>query len=292
MTDARLVGTNPETSELVPVAVNAQGQIKTEIAKIEEVPNDLLISGNLTVTGTITGESGGGGGSGLPEPYGPEGSVLTILNGQPAWVLPPVESSILSLSFASPWVYQDANGNTITTPDNWETLVQATGNWGDPLGSALDGWAQNTLCASECREFNVDIQNAFGMVLTIWIKSTLTPTHNFNPGPWSSTLTSSNQNIIPIQNTFEFAGSTPDGLGKVGPYGGAYSFLINRDDAAGSMTFTDYGPPGSYFGNLTAMACQVTKWTLETSSQYQLRRRNEIRTAREAFRDEIKNLNS
>lgn len=87
MTDARLVGTNPDTSELVPVAVNAQGQIKTEAAKIEEIPNDLLVSGDLTVTGTINGESGGGGISLPPNPQ--EGQVLGWENGQLAWIDPP-----------------------------------------------------------------------------------------------------------------------------------------------------------------------------------------------------------
>ena len=86
MTDARLVGTNPDTSELVPVAVNAQGQIKTEAAKIEEIPNDLLVSGDLTVTGTINGESGGGGISLPPNPQ--EGQVLGWENGQLAWMSP------------------------------------------------------------------------------------------------------------------------------------------------------------------------------------------------------------
>lgn len=287
MSDVRLVGTNPADGSLIPVAVTSAGLLKTKSPVIELIDNDLTITGDLIVGGTINGEESGGGGSGLPEPYGPEGSVLTIVSGEPTWALPPVEPSDLSLSFSDPWIYQDADGNTISTPSDWETAVKSTQNWADPLGSAKDGWAQNTLCSTECRTFDVDVQNAFGKVLTIWIKTTLTPTHNFNPGVWGSALTPSNANIVPIQNTFEFPGSTPDGSGKVGPYGAAYSFLINRDDAAGSMTFTDYGPPGGYFANLTDMSCQVTKWELETSAQYQLRRRNEIRSAREEFRNDI-----
>lgn len=100
MTDARLVGTNPETSELVPVAVNAMGQLKTEAAKIEEIPNDVLIDGTITVNqnvkvgGTLTdldgnpiagGDGGGGGGIELP-PNPQDGQVLGWMDGGLAWL--------------------------------------------------------------------------------------------------------------------------------------------------------------------------------------------------------------
>ena len=82
MSDVRLVGTDPSDGSLVPVAVTSAGLLKTQVGTIEEIPNDVTISGDLTVTGTINGDQGG---SGLPEPYGPEGSYLTIKDGVPTW---------------------------------------------------------------------------------------------------------------------------------------------------------------------------------------------------------------
>lgn len=83
MTDARLVGTNPEDSTLVPVAVNAQGQLKVEKTVIEEIPNDLQVDGSLTVTGDLIGADGQPiqgiegpkGDKGDPGEPGPPGSV-------------------------------------------------------------------------------------------------------------------------------------------------------------------------------------------------------------------------
>jgi len=51
MTDARLLATNPENSSLVPVACNAQGQLLVNDVQIEEIPNDVRVSGDLEVRG-------------------------------------------------------------------------------------------------------------------------------------------------------------------------------------------------------------------------------------------------
>jgi len=54
MTDARLLATNPEDSSLVPVACNASGRLLVTDVNIEEIPNDVTLDGDLTVTGTGT----------------------------------------------------------------------------------------------------------------------------------------------------------------------------------------------------------------------------------------------
>lgn len=161
MTDARLVGTNPETSELVPVAVNAQGQLKTEIAKIEEIPNDLLVSGDLTVTGTING----GGISLPPDPY--EGALLGWENNQLAWIgTPPVpipegvfgpikswdpESSYLEVEGSIPsglgtgvFVYQCNAAGELFMPDcntseDWSDTAQGISKWSGELPDFFNG---------------------------------------------------------------------------------------------------------------------------------------------------------
>lgn len=77
MIDVRLTATNPEDSTLVPVSCNARGELNTVAPKIEEIPNDLKIDGDLTVTGLING-SDGVGQPGPPGPPGPEGPSGTL----------------------------------------------------------------------------------------------------------------------------------------------------------------------------------------------------------------------
>jgi hypothetical protein len=58
MNDVRLVATNPDDNTLVPVASNSSGQLAVQSPKIEKVPNDFDVEGDLTVTGgdlTVTG---------------------------------------------------------------------------------------------------------------------------------------------------------------------------------------------------------------------------------------------
>jgi len=153
MSDVRLVGTNPEDGSLVPVAVTPAGLLKTEVGTIEEVPNDLLVSGNLTVTGTINGQSGGGvelppnpspgqvlgwengelvwitlpdpqePAEGLPLPLGDEGSVLQVVRGEAAW------------GFKAPVPLPDVVWS------NFVTLVNPSGTWGasNPASLMFDG---------------------------------------------------------------------------------------------------------------------------------------------------------
>ena len=82
MSDVRLTATNPADSSVVPVACNARGELLTVAPVIEKISNDVEIDGDLTVTGTINGDTGG---SGLP-PVGADGSILSVVEGEPAWV--------------------------------------------------------------------------------------------------------------------------------------------------------------------------------------------------------------
>jgi len=86
MSDVRLVGTDPADGSLVPVAVTSAGLLKTQVGTIEEIPNSVTVDGDLTVTGTINGESGGGGGGVELPPDPEEGQVLGWENGELAWL--------------------------------------------------------------------------------------------------------------------------------------------------------------------------------------------------------------
>jgi len=49
MTDVRLTATNPEDSSVVPVACNSKGELLVTEPVIESIPNDVTISGRLTL---------------------------------------------------------------------------------------------------------------------------------------------------------------------------------------------------------------------------------------------------
>ena len=181
MTDARLVGTNPETSELVPVAVNAQGQLKTEFGVIEAIPNDLLVQGDLNVTGTINGNVGEPN-SGLPEPYGPEGSVLTIKNGEPAWVVfdsPGVpaansiflyEDSALPRVSVEPFGLWDDNEALDNSTLLWDSFIKSTANWADPQAKLVGLGGQNGLARSNITpQFTFRLTCEIGMMLDLYM---------------------------------------------------------------------------------------------------------------------------
>jgi len=92
MIDVRLTATNPEDSTLVPVPCNSRGELLTVAPKIEAIPNDVDIQGDLTVAGTINGAvfpDSSGGIDLPPDPY--EGALLGWLNGGLAWIgTPPI----------------------------------------------------------------------------------------------------------------------------------------------------------------------------------------------------------
>jgi hypothetical protein len=76
MIDVRLTATNPEDSTLVPVPCNARGELLTVAPKIESIPNDVEIDGDLTVNGLINGrDPAEPGPPGPPGPDGPPGSL-------------------------------------------------------------------------------------------------------------------------------------------------------------------------------------------------------------------------
>lgn len=146
MIDVRLTATNPEDSTLVPVPCNSRGELLTVAPKIEVIPNDVEIEGDLWVAGKINGsdtpgepgppgppgEPGGIGptgpkgdpGEGVPLPYGPEGAYLQIVSGVPAWTDDPgpgpgpaPEANISLANLDSKYsLFNDAN-SPITPPD-------------------------------------------------------------------------------------------------------------------------------------------------------------------------------
>jgi hypothetical protein len=210
MSDVRLVGTNPQDSSLVPVAVNSAGLLKTEVGKIELIDNDLTITGDLIVGGTINGEeSGGGSGGGLPEPLGTEGQIIQVVEGEPAWVSNPSVPAmgVYDVTLITPeggntdrvGMY-DGAGNAPAGLVNWDTYARDSAYWMEPSPpdmSMLRGTYAVTL------NFQLNIQAESGKVLEIQTGAYAYCTQGKN-NDWNFTVTVDNDNVIPISNTVSF----------------------------------------------------------------------------------------
>lgn len=264
MTDARLVATNPVDSSLVPVACNSRGELSTQAPKIELIPNDVEITGDLTVTGTINGSGGGGGGQGekgekgekgepgaegaqgpqgdpgegLPLPYAPDGSVLQVVNGAPTWAVvltpepEPPTAVVTCTNLLSPGKIYDQSGSEVT-PSDPNAYIQALPSWNNTGLEKIEG-AVTTFW--ELKDHNITEQYSFtgslGKVLTLgWAFKFELEGYDDNANPW--TFQWDNPNIAYIVDTLPNPpAQTP---GKNIWIGGTASFLMNREVSTATL---------------------------------------------------------
>jgi hypothetical protein len=197
MIDVRLTATNPEDSTLVPVPCNSRGELLTVAPKIEKIPNDVEIEGDLTVTGLINGsdgkgepgppgppgEPGGEGppgpkgdpGEGIPLPYGPDGAYLQIVDGSPAWTDAPgpgpgptPEPNISCTNLLDKYTLYTSTNDPIDPPDpeawvreqptfNLQELQQTEGASRKSCTQPFENYGPDTFSLTE----------SFGKVLTV-----------------------------------------------------------------------------------------------------------------------------
>ena len=192
MIDVRLTATNPEDSSLVPVPCNARGELLTVAPKIEVIPNDVEVQGDLTVTGLINGSIGvgepgppgpqgpeGDPGVGVPLPYGEEGTYLRIKDGIPTWgagdaPTPPEPSGpVIWTNINSSGRLMDSSGNIITPEDPY-TFVTGLDSWEDKnnfdtAGSSPFPITDPTNSSGNFQPaMNFEFEDMYGKVLTLF----------------------------------------------------------------------------------------------------------------------------
>lgn len=278
MTDARLVATNPETSELVPVAVNAQGQLKTEPGRIELIDNDLTITGDLIVGGTINGEeSGGGGGSGLPEPLGDEGQIIQVVDGEPIWVSNP---SVPAMGSYAVTIIQppegntdalgiyDANGNEPNLLVSWDTYQRMSNSW---MGISAENKQGIVSKGYNTMSFKLNIQAETGKILQLRISGYSYCTEGKN-NDWTINTTSDHEHVVPVTpSTTWNTGNCP--VWQYHAY--TATFLINRPNI-GEVTF-NVTMSGSKIGRGYGETLALTGWEDIDAGQYLIQRMLEMR---------------
>lgn len=275
MSDVRLVGTSPEDGSLVPVAVTPAGLLKTQVGTIEEIPNSLIIDGDLTVNGTINGEEpGGGGGSalpdgardgqvlatvggeltwidppgGLPEPLGEEGQIIQVLESEPAWV---TNSSV------PPWTpYQiklltgetSSNGKKgMFAPDgtiapgvqDWDAYARSQSFWNTLQSTTAGACEKDVLVTS----FDFQLTNQPGVVIELGVAA-----YVYNAGVYTEiplSVSASNPNLTPIVDTVTFPANS---IGNTGGYG-TVSFLATRPNLGLVQLNIAAGAPASVYND-------------------------------------------
>lgn len=299
MTDARLVATNPVDSTLVPVSCNSRGELSTQAPTIELIPNDVEVDGNLTVTGTINGSSGGQGekgdkgdpgedgkpggvgppgeqgdpGEGVPLPYGPDGTFLGIAGGQPAWLNtipgpPPPDYSI---------TWQNINATAYCVDDSGASISPA-----DPLAylSDLPSWLsrsnfelagskrdENTTDEPDQTPLKFDFVKAFGKVVHMYFTA-IYQNQTAEAYDWQNIWNWNNDNFILIG--VEGPEQSEAVVGQDLYAGWRISWLVNREITEAEFNFRIYVVYG------LQVAYRFRGMALEEAGTFALRRQMEL----------------
>ena len=226
---AILYGTQ-SNGETLPVLVDQFGNL---LAKgIEGQP------GQPGQPGT-PGEPGGEGppgppgtpGEGVPLPYGENGSVLTIENSAPAWLVP--EPPPTPIPVEGLWTNQeesvqpiDSSGNALFPPD-YLAYGESQANWKNPSSQPTNG----LLVYSQRLNYNgapiqLELENVFGKVLTLyWAKQQYVDAAGDIDGSFQTTISDANVVFVSENNS----------PGSYFPAGNEYNgwciqtYLFNRD---------------------------------------------------------------
>ena len=312
MIDVRLTATNPEDSTLVPVPCNARGELLTVAPKIELIPNDVEIDGDLTVTGLINGSQGvgepgppgadglpgqdgaqgiqgiqgekGDPGEGVPQPYGQESQVLTIVNSVPAWADstggPPREALTMKNWNSAG---QCVDWTTTYTPEIPYEWLQEQESWCNPTYVDFLGYqVTNNTPPFVPQPMEWEFSDVFGKVLTMF--------YNWrgyrgsgNAG-WSSpaiTTTWSDSNIS-LVNAVHTPASQEARKFTWMRGTSQLAFIFNRDVTAATLshTFTC----GAFDENLGLAWCG---WQLEDAGNYAINRQIKVENELKRMRAQL-----
>ncbi len=300
MIDVRLTATNPEDSSLVPVPCNSRGELLTVAPKIENIPNDVEIEGDLTVTGLINGtdgvgpqgpkgedgkdgqngkdgEPGGAGppgpqgdpGVGVPLPYGAEKDYLQIKNGAPVWAQwedpnpppPPPSATWTNIETAAKCV--DSNDQAITPPDPL-AYIQGLDSWQSPEVFEVAGSKPGqTNWFDTTGGFSFEFESMFSQILTFYWSVEYDSASTGQYG-WANTFNWNNDNILMIAEN----GPQKTVGGKATFWQGfSQAFIFNRSNITSAKFEYQFNTEYMY-----SIRPRFRGWAIEDPTLYLLRR--------------------
>jgi hypothetical protein len=295
MIDVRLTATNPEDSTLVPVPCNQRGELLTVAPKIEKIPNDVEIEGDLTVTGLINGsdgvgaqgppgkdgEPGGEGpqgpqgdpGEGVPLPYGPDGAYLRIVDGVPAWgdntppEPPPTPEPLIWTNISQTGGLKDLAGNPISPSDPYEWLSTQPSWLNNDDYTTLGSNVKNNVAVGGSDSPAFEFNDVFGMVLIIYMNCNYYK-HKKGSLPWTTQMEFDNTDI----NLIAVSGPNLTPSGAEGNYTAAWeiSYLIQRDISSANLGWLFESTGANYY------EFHFRGWILQDQGAYALHRQMSV----------------
>lgn len=250
MTDVRLVATNPVDSTLVPVASNSRGELLTTAPKIEFIPNDVEIDGNLIVNGDLLDGSGNPLCSGEGPP--PDPSALAKI--------------IQQTGAAGPSIPFSADGTPVNGVADLDEWLRSQPCWSTPDTTDKNGIGQDITVRNGGAQSTFEIGKASGMVMTIHITSqTSVLADNANhTAVHEISTTASEVQLIQASYSMQFYPS----VASPRVYSHPFSLLITRDDFELPLT---HKLTTTNSGTLHPMWSCVKKFELESAESFLIR---------------------
>ena len=223
-------------------------------------------------------------GQGVPLPYGPDGSFLQIVSGQPEWVegqppepVEPMVEIITEPYNASEYTtqFRDQNGDVINSPNGWEADAQALPNWG--ATSFIDPYMGVSARKSMTLNPRFNIQGGTGMILAVSAQIGWTMEERGQQVVFQVDVNS--DNLQPIRKSAAYV--------KEAGFNTAwteFSWLVNRptiDDV--TLSFSATGAP--IMANVQN-GFALTQWRLYSAAEYLLYRQNYILSELEEIRSQ------
>lgn len=277
MTDPVILYGTQSTGETLPVQVDATGRLVAEGLQGPEGP---------------PGEEGPQGpegppGEGVPEPYGAEGDVLTIVNGTPAWAAnippePPIPQGVYIAT--KPFDPSGINGMYSDTGTlqgegtDWDAFAKGEEFFTDHANQSQAG-SVHLDSKSITNQFT--LVDAYDKVLQIWFYIQLYSNVEFQRGI-NITFTYPSEGLQPLDvNKTKYISAGP---GVRGTWGQA-TWLVDQeitDPFEIGMSYTH-----SEGSNFTPEFCAIQSWELVDQGAYALQRQVELEQRMEVLRNVV-----
>ena len=284
MTEPVILFGTMSNGETLPVQVDGTGRLVAEGLQGEPgQPGTPGAPGEPGQPGP-PGEPGepGAPGQGVPLPYGPDGSFLQIVSGQPEWVEgeppepPPPGVQIITEPYtASEYEtqFRNQNGDVINAPNGWEADAQELPNWG--ATSFIDPYMGVSARKSMLLYPRFNIEDSLGMVFAVSAQVGWTMEERGQQVIFRAN--SDNENLQPIRNSQAY-------IKEAGFQTAWFEFywLVNRPSINGvTIQFEAIGAP--ILSNIQN-GFALTQWRLYSSAEYLLKRQNYILSELEEIR--------
>ena len=231
MTDPVVLYGTQSNGETLPVQVDGTGRLVAE--GLQGPKGDPGEQGQQGPQGDP-----GPPGEGVPYPLGPEGSLLTIVDGVPAWAMyvppvPPEPTNAVTLvdTYGTTWSgakdfgLRNNDGSIAANQSDWDTTIRTLDCWENPTSDARGLVVQKANSGNQellTMPFKLDLTGGQGMVLQL-ICSTRIGQNNPPVTDAYFSITSSSSDVVGINTTIS-------AVEWIWNPKATFTFLVNQPD--------------------------------------------------------------